>query len=246
MTALHRPGLYGVGVGPGDPRWLTLRAVEVLGAADVVALPRGDRAAASRAREIIASYLIPERQAVVDLPLATAPGADPSASREAIYDLVARELGAGRSVAVPVLGDPLLYGSFIYLYARVRERLPAVYTEVVPGVTAFSGAAARAGRELASGDERVAILPGVHERDLDDLRATLTRFDTTILLKVNHCLDQVLDLVDELGLLAGSWYAEHIGMTGERVVTALDGLRDRVEDPPYFSLLVVRRDGSRQ
>lgn len=243
MTPLRHPGLYGVGLGPGDPRWLVARAAEVLRAADVVALPRGE-GTASRALAIVEPYLDRSRQRLLDLPFTTAPGASPLATREAIYDAVAAGLAAGHAVAYPVLGDPLLYGSFIHLYERVRARLDGVYTEIVPGVNSFSGAAACAGRPLARGDERVAILPAVFERDLDELRTTLTRFDTTVLLKVHRCLDQVLDLVDELGLAAGSWYAEQVGMPGERVVERLDELRDREAEPPYFSLLVVRRPGS--
>lgn len=243
MTDLRRPGLYGVGLGPGDPRWLVARAEEVLRAADVVALPRGE-AAASRALAIVEPYLDRERQTLLDLPFTTARGASAVTARESIYDAVGSALAAGHSVAYPVLGDPLLYGSFIHLYERVRARLDGVYTEIVPGVNSFSGAAARAGHPLALGDERVAILPAVFERDLDELRATLVRFDTTILLKVHRCLDQVLDLVDELGLAVGSWYAEQVGMPGERVVERLDELRAREVEPPYFSLLVVRRNGS--
>lgn len=244
MTALRRPGLYGVGVGPGDPRWLTLRAAEVLRATDVVALPRGDRVASSRAFAVVEPYLDVERQKLLNLPFSTAPDADADASREAIFDAVAPELAAGRAVAFPVLGDPLMYGSFIYLYERVKARLSDVYTEIVPGVSAFAGAAARVGRALARGDERVAILPAVYERDLDELRSTLTHFDTTILLKVHRCLDRVLDLIDELGLSADSWYAERVGMADERLVHDVSTLRDHTEEPPYLSLLVVRRAGS--
>lgn len=241
MTALRRPGLYGVGVGPGDPRWLTLRAAEVLRAADVVALPRGERASSSRAFAIVESYLDFERQELLDLPFSTAPEVDAVASREAIYEAVAPKLAAGLAVALPVLGDPLLYGSFIYLYERVKARLGHVYTEIVPGVSAFAGAAARAGRALARGDERVAILPAVYEHDLDELRLTLTHFDTTILLKVHRGLDRVLDLIDELGLSADSWYAERVGTPDERVLHDVGALRDRAEEPPYLSLLVARR-----
>ncbi len=244
MSALARPGLYGVGVGPGDPRWLTLRAAEVLREADVIALPRGERASASRTLAIVGELLDRGRQHFLELPFATTGGAEAAeASREAIYEMVAAALAAGRAVACPLLGDPLLYGSFGHLLARVRERLPAVPVEIVPGVTAFTAAAARAGRPLVQGDERLAILPAVYEGDLAALRDTLRRFDTTVLLKINRCVDEVLDVLDELDLTGAAWYAEHVGMAEERFAPDVRALRGR--DLPYFSLLVVRGRGAR-
>lgn len=244
MSALARPGLYGVGVGPGDPRWLTLRAAEVLREADVIALPRGERAAASRTLAIVGELLDRGRQRFLELPFATTGGLEAAeASREAIYEGVAAALAAGRAVACPLLGDPLLYGSFGHLLARVRERLPAVPVEIVPGVTAFTAAAARAGRPLVQGDERLAILPAVYEEDLAALRDTLRRFDTTVLLKINRCVDEVLDVLDELDLTGAAWYAEHVGMAEERFAPDVRALRGR--NLPYFSLLVVRGRGAR-
>lgn len=239
MSVLARPGLYGVGVGPGDPRWLTLRAVEVLRTADAIALPRGERATTSRTLAVIGALLDRERQQFLELPFATTGDpADAEASREAIYATVAAVLGAGGAVACPLLGDPLLYGSFGHLLARVRERLPAVPVEVVPGVTAFTAAAARCGRPLAQGDERLAVLPVVHGADLAALREIFQRFDTTVLLKVNRCVDEVIDLLEELDLTGGAWYAEHVGMAEERFAPDVRALRGR--RLPYFSLLVVR------
>lgn len=239
MSDVARPGLYGVGVGPGDPRWLTLRAVEVLRQADVIALPQAERAARSRTLTLVEPLFDETRQEWLPLPFATsgAPAATRQA-REASYAAVAARLTEGRAVAVPVLGDPLLYGSFTYLFERARRRLPDVSVEIVPGVTSFTAAAARAGRPLARGAERLAVLPAVYEDDLDALRTTLQTFDTTVLLKVNHCLDRVLDLLAELGLADQAWYAEQVGLPEEWLTTDLEALRGR--EAPYFSLLVAR------
>jgi len=240
--AISRPGLYGVGVGPGDPQWMTLRAVAVLRAADVVVLPHGERSVESRVAAIVAGVVDATRQQV--LPLSFATSGDQSAaeqSREAIYAAVAVELAAGKAVAFPLIGDPLTYGSFGYLLTRVRVRLPAVPVEIVPGVTAFAAAAAGIGRPLVSGDERLAILPAIYDRDLAMLRETLCAFETVVLLKVYRCVDAVIALLDTLGITGGAYYAAHIGMMEEEFVSDVRALRGR--DLPYLSLLIVQRTG---
>lgn len=245
MSEIARPGLYGVGVGPGDPGWITLRAAEVLRGADVLALPRGETTSESHAAAIIAPVVDLAHKRVLSVPFATRGGPDAAEqSREAMYAAVADELAMGHAVAFPLIGDPFLYGSFIYLLARVRERLPAIPVEIVPGVTAFAAAAARHGTPLVMGDERLAVLPVVRESDLGALRETLARFDTVVLLKVRGCIPALLDVLDELGLTGGAWYAEHVGMAGERFETDVRQLR--AASPPYLSLMVVHGGRERQ
>ncbi len=243
MTAIARPGLYGVSVGPGDPQLMTLRAAEVLRAVDVLALPRGERATESHAAAIVSAVVDTATKRVLLLPFATAGGRDAAdASREEIFARVAEELWAGAAVAFPLIGDALTYGSFAYLLERVRERLPHIPIEVVPGVTSFAAAAATMQKPLVSWDERLAVLPAVHAGNLDELRETLTTFDTVVLLKVHRCVGAVLDILDEQGLTGGAWYAERVGMAGERYVADVRTLRG--QPLPYLSLLVVRKEGN--
>jgi len=238
--AIARPGLYGVGVGPGDPKWMTVRAVEVLQEADVVVLPHSARSAESRVAAVVASVVDATRQRVLSLAFTTAGGRHAAEqSREAIYQAVAGELDAGKAVAFPLIGDPLTYGSFGYLLTRVHERLPSVPVEVVPGVTAFAAAAAAIGRPLVSGGDRLAVLPAVYDSDLAMLRETLGAFETVVLLKVYRCVDAVIALLDTLELTGGAYYAAHIGMAEEEFVRDVRTLRGR--NLPYLSLLVVQR-----
>ncbi|MCA1667337.1 MAG: precorrin-2 C(20)-methyltransferase [Thermomicrobia bacterium] len=235
--AISRPGLYGVGVGPGDPKWMTVRAVEILQAADVVVLPQSERSAESRVAAVVASVVDATRQRVLSLAFTTAGGRHAAEqSREAIYQAVVGELDAGKAVAFPLIGDPLTYGSFGYLLTRVHERLPSVPVEVVP---AFAAAAAAIGRPLVSGGDRLAVLPAVYDGDLAMLRETLGAFETVVLLKVYRCVDAVIALLDTLGLTGGAYYAAHIGMAEEEFVRDVRILRGR--DLPYLSLLVVQR-----
>ncbi|HEX3872910.1 MAG TPA: precorrin-2 C(20)-methyltransferase, partial [Solirubrobacteraceae bacterium] len=170
MTAGTRPGpgpqgrLYGVGVGPGDPELVTVKASRVIRAADVVAYPMA-RHGRSIARSIASSYISPLAIEVpMTYPVTTEQTDHPGGYEGALadfYDASAAELSghldAGRSVAVLCEGDPFFYGSYMYLH----DRLAGDYaTEVIPGVTSPSAAAAATGTPLARRDEVLSILPG--------------------------------------------------------------------------------------
>jgi precorrin-2/cobalt-factor-2 C20-methyltransferase len=150
---------------------------------------------------------------------------------------IREELRRGKSAAWITEGDPLLYSTFLPLYAELC-RHAEVQIEIVPGVTSASAAAARAGLPVARLDERVAVVPAAY--GLGRLPALLDEFATVFLLKVHGALDQLLAALAAVPAPARAVYLEQVGTSAERVVTDLESLRG--QELPYFSLVILRRE----
>jgi precorrin-2/cobalt-factor-2 C20-methyltransferase len=230
--------LIGVGVGPGDPGLLTLNAIAVLQAAEIVAhfAKAGN---ASNARMIAAQHF---KAGVEELPLlypvtTEIPRHDPE-YREALrtfYDesaaLIAARLDAGRDVAVIAEGDPLFYGSYMHLHVRLAPRYP---TEVVAGVTGMSGCWSAIGTPIAQGDDVFAVLPGTLPEY--ELERRLAAADAAIVMKIGRHLAKVRRALDRAGRLDRAIYVEHGTMANASVMKLTDKL-DTVA--PYFAMVLV-------
>ena len=222
--------LFGVGVGPGDPELLTLKAVRVLQECPVIAyVSAGGRP--SIARRIIAPHLPPGRAEInIALPMQPAPelalaAHDEGASR------IGTELEQGRDVAVLCEGDPFLYGSFAELFDRLGARYA---TEVVPGVASFTAAAAAARRPLVSRSQTMVVLPATLPKAA--LASRLRSVDAAAILKLGRHLAKVREVIVELGLMERAIYVEHASGGRERVERLIDLAAD---EAPYFSLLLL-------
>jgi precorrin-2/cobalt-factor-2 C20-methyltransferase len=231
-----------VGLGPGDPELVTIKGWRAIEAADVVFAPRSRADEESRALRIARPWLDPQRQQVVPLTLPMVRDAERAAET---YRAVAEEIGAsleGRGADVRgvylLLGDPLLYGTFTYIWGELDQHYPALTVEFIPGITSFAAAAARVGLPLSMHDDRVAIVPASDQTEAEALRPLFARFETVIVMKVGRVLPQVVAALDELNLLERAIYAEHVGMPEERIVREVGSLRKY--QGPYLSLLIVR------
>lgn len=240
--------LFGVGVGPGDPELVTVKAQRVIERADVVAYPAA-RHGRSIARRIAAPYLR-ESQVEVALgyPVTTEKTDHPGGYEGALEDFydesaakLAAHLDAGRDVAVLCEGDPFFYGSYMYLHERLAGRYP---TEVIPGVTSFSAAAAATGTPLAKRDDVLTVLPGTLPPDV--LAARLRATDAAIVLKLGRTFGGVREAVERAGVAERGVYVERASSAEERSAP----LREVEGEVPYMSLLLVptasvpaRRDG---
>jgi precorrin-2/cobalt-factor-2 C20-methyltransferase len=217
--------LYTVGMGPGDPELLTLKAARVLRAAPVVAY-FAKRGRLGHARGIAAGLLDP---AVVELrfeyPFTTEIPHDTPQYRDA------EALDAGQDVALLCEGDPFFYGSAMYVF----DRLGAAYRcETVPGVAGMSACWSRAGLPIAHGDDVLSILPGTLKET--ELAARLRDTEAAVIMKVGRNLAKIVRALASAGLLDRAVYVERGSMTGERIVR----LRDLVEPiAPYFSMILV-------
>ncbi|MGX9964856.1 precorrin-2 C(20)-methyltransferase [Roseomonas sp. F4] len=230
--------LYGLGLGPGDPELMTLKAARLLDAVSVVAY-FAKQGSASHARAIIADRL---RPGVVELrllyPVTTEiPRSDPAyrAALDAFHDeaaaTIAGHLEAGRDVAVASEGDALFYGSYMHLHLRLAHRYP---TEVVPGISAMSGAWALAGLPIAQGDDVLTVLQGT--LDEASLATRLAGTEAAVIMKLGRNLPRVRAALARAGRLDQALYAEHVGTPVQRVLR----LAERDASPaPYFSLILV-------
>ncbi|MEU0390749.1 precorrin-2 C(20)-methyltransferase [Streptomyces chartreusis] len=230
--------LFGVGLGPGDPSLMTVRAVEVIAEADVIAY-HSARHGRSIARSIAAKHIradhIEER---LVYPVTTETTDHPGGYRGAIEEFyaeasarLAAHLDAGRTVAVLAEGDPLFYGSYMHMHKRLADRYD---TEVIPGVTSVSAAAARLGTPLAEGEEVLTILPGTLPEE--ELTARLASTDAAVVMKLGRTFTKVRKAFADSGRLGEARYVERATMDGERLGELADV---DAESVPYFSVAVL-------
>jgi precorrin-2/cobalt-factor-2 C20-methyltransferase len=222
--------VYGLGVGPGDPELLTLKALRILRAAPVIAYPAPD-VGDSFARQIVAPHL-PGGQQEIAIRMPLGDGQFPKAE---IYDSAAADISAhaaaGRAVAVLCEGDPFFYGSFLYLYERLVERCPV---EVVPGVSSLMACAGAAGLPLARRNETLTVLPAPLADEA--LRARLAGAEALAIIKVGRHLGRVRRLLAECARLDGACLVERATLATQRIAAVRD-LRDNAA--PYFSMVLV-------
>ena len=225
--------LYGLGVGPGDPELITLKALRLLQACPVIAYPAPEHGE-SLARSIAAPHLPGgQEEIVIRMPLDAGHG-----PLEAAYDRAAEEvaahLDAGRDVAALCEGDPFFYGSFMYLFGRLAR---SHRVEVVPGVSSLLAGPAALGMPLAAHDDTLLVVPATLPENV--MRARLDGVDGAVIIKVGRHLDKVRRLLDGLGLTANARYIEHATMADQRMAP----LADAGPRAPYFSMVVVHRRG---
>jgi precorrin-2/cobalt-factor-2 C20-methyltransferase len=230
--------LIGIGVGPGDPELITLKALRALKEADVVAhFAKAGRA--SNARAIVAQHLAP---GTVELPLlypvtTEIPKHEPAYCRaiDRFYDesaaAIAGHLDRGRCVAVVCEGDPLFYGSYMHLQVRLAARYP---TDVIAGVTGMSGSWSAAGTPIAQGDDVLAVLPGTLAET--ELERRFADADAVVIMKLGRNLPKVRRALARAGRLERAIYVERGTMANAVTLPLADKADD---DAPYFAIVLV-------
>ena len=236
---MAQPGkLIGVGTGPGDPDLLTLKALNAIRSADLLAY-FAKRGNASNARSIVAGH-IPAGMPEIPLlyPVTTElpkNGIDYQTAIKQFYDqsseTIAGHMIAGKTVAVLSEGDPLFYGSYMHIHTRLSRRFPC---EVIPGVTAMSGCWSVAGMPIAQGDDILSVLPGTMAEDR--LAARLADTEAAVIMKVGRNLAKVRRALQRAGQLERAIYVERGTMDRSRSVPLAEKPDD---DAPYFSIVLV-------
>jgi len=236
--------LYGIGLGPGDPELLTVKAVRLLQAAPVVAyFAKSGRRGNART---IADRWISEHCEEVQLlyPITTEiPFEDPAyvARIAGFYEdsakAIASHLERGSDVALLCEGDPFFYGSFMHIYVRLRARFAVT---VVPGVTGMSGCWTTAGAPITWGDDVLTVLPGTLPEAI--LTERLTGSDAAVVMKLGRNFLKVRNAILAAGLMERAIYVERGTMTREIVMP----LRDKINsEAPYFAMVLVPGNGRR-
>ncbi|MCF2871808.1 precorrin-2 C(20)-methyltransferase [Octadecabacter sp. G9-8] len=223
--------LYGVGLGPGDPELITLKAARLIQGATTIAYPTlagGDSFARAIAADLIRDTA---HEIKMDVPMTT-----DRAPAQAAYDQgaenIAKTLDAGEDVVCLCEGDPFFYGSFMYLNARLTSR----YTvKVIPGVTSVTACAAEAGRPLVARNERLTVLPG--PMDEAELRDRIAGAEAVAIMKVGRHLPKIRAVIDDLGLTDCASYIERATLPEQVVVP----LSQAPEKAPYFSMILLTK-----
>lgn len=239
------PSFYGVGLGPGDPGYVTLRAREVLDRADrlVHFCRKGQRGNA----RTIADRIVgadPAREIALVYPVTTeAPVDDPayavpiSGFYEDAAARLAAEAEAGRLVAILCEGDPFFYGSLMHLWRRLSPRYAF---EVIPGVSGMSGAWTLAAAPITWGDDVLTVLPGTLAEA--ELARRLRDTDAAVVMKLGRHLAKVRRALESAGLSERAIYVERAAMEGQAIMP-LSAKAD--DEAPYFSMILVPGEGRR-
>lgn len=234
--------LFGVGLGPGDPELITRKAARLIGAADVVAYHSGTHGrsiARSIAAELFPAGVLEES---LVYPVTTGQTRHPNGYRGAVDDFydasadrLAVHLAVGRTVVVLCEGDPMFYGSFMYLHDRLALRFP---TEVVPGVTSVSAATAAAAMPLVRQQDVLTVLPGT--LPVPELARRLADTQGAAIMKLGRTFPAVREALRQAGRLEEALYVERASTAGQSLVPVKDVDAETV---PYFSIIIVPGDG---
>jgi precorrin-2/cobalt-factor-2 C20-methyltransferase len=249
--------LYVIGVGPGDPELLTLKAVRILKEVSCICVPKGREEGSSLALSIIQKAINLERKEVIEahFPMRKTrtrnlcPPTHPSPSRgegkggselnakwnETVKNILSR-LNKGLNVAFITLGDPAIYSTFFYLYDRLLELNPELNIEIIPGVSSINTVAAKACISLALADEKIAILPANY---IESLKDTIQNFDTVVLMKVHKAFKDIIKLLDKMELTNNAIYISRAGMEGEKIFNNISTVKD--ENLDYFSIMIIKK-----
>ena len=243
MTSRGR--LFGVGLGPGDPELITLKAARLIGSADVVAYhagTHGNSIARSIAADLIPATAVEER---LVYPVTTGIAAHPGGYAGAMADFyeesairLARHLEEGRDVVLLAEGDPLFYGSYMYMHDRLAGRFEA---EVVPGVTSVSAASAAVASPLVRQTDVLTVLPGTLPEP--ELARRLADTQGAVIMKLGRTFPAVRSALEAAGRLGDAMYVERAS-TGREVVLPVKDVDP--EHVPYFSIILVAGDTSSQ
>jgi precorrin-2/cobalt-factor-2 C20-methyltransferase len=222
--------LYGLGIGPGDPELITVKALRLLRSADVVAYPISDKNKQGLARSIVLEYIQPQQiQVPLYFPFKLEESSQP------YYDIaaatLAEHLHLGRDVAILCEGDPFFYGTFMYIYNRLCDRFP---TEVVPGISSIMASAATLGVPLTYRNDVYMVLSSILPASV--LKEKLTVADAAVFIKLARHFEKVVGVLKELGLYDRAKYIEKATTDRQKIVAIADV---NPKDVPYFSMIIV-------
>lgn len=229
--------LYGLGVGPGDPELITVKAFRKLQECPVIAYPKKLRGSKSYAHRIVDVYINPAEKEMLGLVFPMTKDEETlrtawEKSAEEIYSYLAQ----GKDVAFVTEGDPMLFSTFIHLMNIMKAAHPDVPIESIAGISSFNGTANRLGVALAEGDDHVAMIPATE--NMEDMRQVIESHDAIVFIKIAKVLNPILDLLEDMNLLKNTHVVTKV-TSDEEIIWKTEELRDA--ELNYLSCMVVRK-----
>lgn len=221
--------LYGIGLGPGDPELLTLKAYRILRSVPIVVYPMSPDGRCI-SRSIVAEYLQPH-QIEMPMVLPFKPGESSQPGYQLMADKMAIHLAQGQDIAVLCEGDPFFFGTFMYLYNRLNNRFP---TEMIPGVSSVMASANMLGAPLTYRNDVFMALSGTLDAEI--LRSRLLMADAAVLMKLGRNFVKVYGILESLNLLDRALYIERATMKEQRIIPIREVDSTQV---PYFAMIVI-------
>ncbi len=252
--------LYVIGIGPGDPELITVKAVRILKKVPVFCFPKGREEGSSLALSVVKKVLTLNDKEIIEayfpmrkrLRSSARPASQDEAREsgvrsceldtrwyETVENILSR-LNKGIDIAFITLGDPTIYSTFFYLYDRILELSPELNIEIVPGVSSINASASRAKISLGLADEKIAVIPATYTPQ-GFLTSVFENFDTVVLMKVHRVFDKVLKTLTEMNLVENAVYISRAGMDEEIIIRDIRAVKS--DDLNYFSILIVRKQG---
>ena len=227
--------LFGVGVGPGDPKLITLKAKEVLESADILAYPVKSLDESSRALHILTPVVNVEDRELMPLVFSMEPDEEKrKIDRKKAAEQIKKELESGKNIAMAVLGDISIYSTYHQLYGYIQEL--GFEVETIPGISAFSNGAARLGISLIEGNEAMSVISSLSGKE--ELLHALNFSDTVIVMKAGKFILKNIDLLKQMGLLGKTAVLCNMGMEGEYI-----GRLEEDREYGYFTTLIIKKGG---
>ncbi|OHC08117.1 MAG: precorrin-2 C(20)-methyltransferase [Planctomycetes bacterium RIFOXYD2_FULL_41_16] len=227
---------YGIGLGPGDPELLTLKALHTIQKADCIFVPKSDSKEDSLALEIVKDYVKGKRVIEQVYPMTKDKETLNTVWLKAAEE-IHTEVKNGYNVVYLTLGDPMTFSTYIYLLRHLNTMLPEKAIHTIPGITSYNAAACAANYPLLTGDEKLAVIP--IPKDVAELRSILESFDTIVMMKVAKKLDEVIQLLEDMKLSENALFASYIGQKDAYLTCDIVSLKG--SGMGYMSVLVAKR-----
>jgi precorrin-2/cobalt-factor-2 C20-methyltransferase len=236
--------LIGIGVGPGDPDLLTVKAVKAIQNADIIMCPASNEDRPSIALSVVSSLIDKSKnQEIVKLIFPMTKDKDIlKATWKRNAKIMAEKVLLGKNVVYLTVGDPYLYSTWIYMYKDLKENYPEMDISVIPGIVSIFTFASKVGISIAEGSEKVAIIPSCY--DLSSVKEIAKHTETMVFLKDGRYFDQVIKVLKESGFPDDSIFAigQDLGTENEIIrKLTLGEVNDGTLTTKYFSILVVKR-----
>ena len=238
------PGLIGIGVGPGDPELLTVKAVNAIHNADIIMCPASKEDRPSIALSVVSSLIDKSKnQKIVKLIFPMTKDKDVlEKTWKKNAKIMADTVLSGKNVVYLTVGDPYLYSTWIYMHKDLKENFPNMKISVIPGIVSMFTFASKVGVSIAEGAEKVAIIPSCY--DLSSVKEIAKNSETMVFLKDGRYFDQVIQVLKESGFPDDSIFAigQDLGTDKEIIrKLTLGEVNDETLTTKYFSILVVKR-----